>query len=170
VIRVVVDDLAAMSADAIVRPATIRLAAATPAAERVGQAGGPAFAEAIVLRRDLAVGAAVVTAGGALPAEFVIHAVVAAADGAVTRLGLSRAWLSALERAQEWQFAHVAAPPIARVSPELPLDDLADEMLLVLAGHRAAGGFPHALSFVVATEDEHGVFRAAIRRHHLESP
>ena len=164
-IRVVADDLASVRADAIVRPANVRLAAATPPAAQLDRAGGPAFAGAMTLKKDLPPGAAVVTAGGDLPAEFVIHTVVASEAGDVTHTAVARAWLSALERAQEWRFEHVAAPPVAPASAELTLADLADTMMAILHGHRTAGGFPASLSFVVASEDERAVFAAALHRY-----
>ena len=68
-IRVVVDDLAFLGADAVVRPATTRLAPTTPAVRRLESVAGPGFADSLRLQKELAVGAAVVTAGGGgLPA------------------------------------------------------------------------------------------------------
>jgi O-acetyl-ADP-ribose deacetylase (regulator of RNase III) len=163
VIRVVVDDLASVSADAIVRPATIRLAPLTAAAERVDRAGGAAFQAAVELRDDLAVGAAVVTAGGGLAAEFVIHAVVASAPADVTAKGLRRAWLSVLERAREWQFAHLATPPLHPGSATLPLGEVAGAMAEVLREVAGSGDFPSSISFVVDSEEDRAVFKAALR-------
>lgn len=162
-IRVVVDDLAALSADAIVRPATIRLAPATPIAEHLDRAGGPAFARALALRADLAIGAAVVTAGGALPAEFVIHAVIADGAGTVTPAGLARAWLSVLERAREWQFAHIATPPLHPGSADLRVADVAEGMISVLRTREDPGDFPTSVSLVVDSDDHRAVFTAALR-------
>ena len=160
-IRVVVDDLASATADAIVRPATIRLAPTTPAAQRVDRAGGAGFQEALALRDDLAVGAAVVTAGGALAAEFVIHAVVTTEPALVTAKGLRRAWRSVLERAREWQFAHIATPPLHPGSPDLRIAEVAGAMVEVL---REVGeiGFPSSISFVVDSEEDRAVFTAAL--------
>src|ERR1043166_10120587 len=76
-IRVVVDDLASFAADAPVRPATTRLDPPAAALRRLEIVGGQEFQTRIRLSRELAVGAAVVTAaGGDLPAEVVIHAVI----------------------------------------------------------------------------------------------
>ncbi len=162
-IRVVVGDLAAVSADAIVRPVTTRLTAVTPAGERLDQAGGPAFRRALELRTDLAVGAAVVTPGGELPAEFVIHAVVGDIPASVLPLHLARAWRSVLERAKEWQFGHIAAPPMHVGSDALRLADVAVAMAGALRAHAAANDFPTAVSFIVESEDERAVFSAALR-------
>jgi len=163
VIDVVVDDLASVTADAIVRPTTTRLTPTTPAGERLARAGGPAFAAASVARTELAVGAAVVTAGGALPVEFVIHAIVASETVPVTATSLGRAWLSALERAKEWQFARVAVPPLHTGSAEFRLAAVAETMLGVLRAHQATGGHPTSISFVVESEEERAVFSAAVQ-------
>lgn len=162
-IEVVVDDLATVTVDAIVRPTTTRLIPTTSVGERVASAGGPAFAAASVARDELAVGAAVVTAGGALPVEFVIHAIVGIDAAQVTATTLGRAWLSALERAKEWQFARIAVPPLHPGSPELRLAAVAETMLAVLHAHRATGGHQTSVSFVVESEEERAVFTAALQ-------
>src|SRR2546426_7542194 len=75
VIRVVVDDLAGLASDAIVRPATTRLDPTTPVVRRLEQVGGKEFVGRLRLHKDLAVGSAVVTGGGGdLPPGFVVHA------------------------------------------------------------------------------------------------
>lgn len=169
-IRVVVGDLAAVSADAIVRPVTTRLTAVTPAGERLDHAGGPAFQRALELRTELAVGAAVVTPAGDLPAEFVIHAVVGDAPAPVMPHHLARAWRSVLERAKEWQFAHIAAPPMHAGSDELRLADVAVAMAGELRAHAAASDFPAAVSFVVESENERAVFTAVLRLGEVSRP
>jgi len=78
VIRVVVDDLAAVVADAVVRPTNGNLEAITPALRRLELAAGPRFRDLCRVQHELAVGAAVVTPGGDLPAELVVHAVIMA--------------------------------------------------------------------------------------------
>jgi len=65
VIRVVVDDLAFLTADAVVRPATTRLASTTPAVRRLETVAGPGFADRLRLQKELAVGAAVSRPAGA---------------------------------------------------------------------------------------------------------
>ena len=163
-IRVVVGDLAATSADAIVRPATIRLTAATPVAERLERAAGPRFRQEITLRRELAPGAAVVTGAGDLPAEFVVHAVLGAAAGITSPAALTRAWLSVLERAKEWQLDHLAVPPLHPGSAEMSLLAVVDAMVTVLRTHRESASFPGSISFVVESEEDRAVFTAALRQ------
>src|SRR5438093_452696 len=99
--------------------------------------GGAEFHSRLLLPRELAVGAAVVTAaGGDLPAEFVIHAVIRSETEPVTRGSVARAWLSALHQAQEWEFAHVSVPPLGTGAGNLTLEDSAEIMATVLHAHK----------------------------------
>jgi hypothetical protein len=76
VIQVVVDDIAFVHADAVIRPATATLEPTASALRHLELVGGPAFASLLRVQQPLAVGAAVVTGSGELSAEFVIHAVI----------------------------------------------------------------------------------------------
>ena len=147
-IRVVVDDLAFLGADAVVRPATTRLAPTTPAVRRLESVAGPGFADSLRLQKELAVGAAVVTAGGGgLPAEFVIHAVIQSETEPVTRDGVARAWRSTLQQAQEWEFSSVTVPPLP-----------------ILEAHLGSAAFPASVSIVVETTADRDTFEAVLRR------
>ena len=160
-IRVVVADLARCPADAVVRPTCSRYDALTPTLDA-------AVRTSLRVTEGLALGAAVVTAGGAgLAAEFVIHAVIRQDPGAAPTAELvARAWRAALQQAAGWQFAHVAAPPIGADggTGALPLADAADILVTVLGHHRARSDFPAEVSFVVDTADDRDLFEAAVRR------
>ena len=164
-IRVVVDDLAFLATDAIVRPATARLDSTTPAVRRLERAGGVEFLDRLKLQKDLAVGAAVVTgSGGDIPAEFVIHAVIQSSTEPVTAHGVARAWLSALERAHEWQFARLTTPPLGIGAGNLTLEDAAAIMVGVLKAQLGNTAFPSDVAIVVETPEERAAFEAALRR------
>jgi O-acetyl-ADP-ribose deacetylase (regulator of RNase III) len=162
--RVVVDDLASLESDAIVRPVTARLDSTTPAVRRLERVGGPAFLDRLRLQKDLPVGAAVVTgAGGDLAAEFVIHAVIQSDTEPVTRETVARAWQSALEQAHEWEFARITAPLIGIGAGNLATEDAASIMVSVLkaqVGHSAA---PADVCVVVETPQEREALEAAAR-------
>ena len=164
-IRVVVDDLAFRSADAIVRPATTRLDPTTPAVRRLETVGGPEFSSHLRLQKELPVGAAVVTAGGGdLPAEFVIHAVIRSDTEPITRDGVARAWRSALQQVQEWEFGAVTVPPIGTGAGNLSVEDAAEIMVPILKVHLGSAAFPSEVSFVVETAAERDAFEAVLRR------
>jgi O-acetyl-ADP-ribose deacetylase (regulator of RNase III) len=165
VIRVVVDDLAFLASDAIVRPATDRLDPTTPAVRRLETVGGTEFVSRLRVQKELAVGAAVVTAGGGgLPAEFVIHAVIQSDTEPVTRGGVARAWQSVLEQAQAWEFASLTVPPIGIGAGNLSVEDAAAIMVQVLKAHLGSASFPANVSFVVETPADREAFEAALRR------
>jgi O-acetyl-ADP-ribose deacetylase (regulator of RNase III) len=165
VIRVVVDDLAFLASDAIVRPATDRLDPTTPAVRRLETVGGTEFVSRLRLQKELAVGAAVVTAGGGgLPAEFVIHAVIQSDTEPVTRGGVARAWQSVLEQAQAWEFTSLTVPPIGIGAGNLSVEDAAAIMVQVLKAHLGSATFPANVSFVVETPADRDAFEAALRR------
>ena len=164
-IRVVVDDLGFLPSDAIVRPATTRLDPTTPAARRLEKVGGAEFLKRLRVQADLAVGAAVVTGGGGdLPAEFVIHAVIQSDTEPVSRTSVARAWLSALQRAQEWEFGRLTVPPIGTGAGNLPVEDVAEIMVTVLKSHLGNAAFPSAVSIVVDTAEDREAFELALRR------
>jgi O-acetyl-ADP-ribose deacetylase len=164
VIRVVVDDLAFLPSDAIVRPATSRLDATTPAVRRLEAVGGAEFADRLHVHKELGIGSAVVTGGGGLPAEFVIHAVIRSKTEPVSPSGVRQAWASVLRRAVEWEFPRITTPPLGIGAGNLSVEDAAEIMVGVLRVHLAQASFPAEVSFVVETEEEREVFEAILKR------
>lgn len=162
-IRVVVDDLAFVVADAVVRPATAMLEPTTPGLRRLDQVGGTAFTEQLRTERELAVGSAVVTAGGALTAELVIHAIIRSVTEPVTRDTVRRALTAALHRAADWHLAHIALPPLGTGAGGLSLEEAAEVMSAVLAAVPGPDGFPREATIVVEHEDERLMVQAFLR-------
>lgn len=164
-IRVVVDDLAFLACDAIVRPATTRLDPTTPEVRRLEQVGGTEFVSRLQVHQDLAVGSAVVTGGGGdLPAAFVIHAVIKSDTEPVSHGSVARAWLSALQQAQEWEFTHVTVPPLGTGAGNLPLEDAAEIMVTVLQSHAGRAAYPASVSIVVESDEAREAVEAVVRR------
>lgn len=162
--RVVVDDLAFLPADAIVRPATTDLAPTTPALRRLEQMGGAEFIRHTRSSIELAVGAAVVTAaGGDLPAEFVIHAIILGREEAVSPTGVRRAWHAALAQAREWGFGRLSVPPIGIGAGNLTLETAAEILVSVFLEEATTSALPE-VTVVVETEEEREVFAGVLRR------
>lgn len=161
-IRVVVDDLAFVEADAVVRPATTFLEPTTRALRRLEQVGGETFWAQLRVERELAVGSAVVTGAGDLTAEFVIHAIIRSATEPVSRESVRRALTAAFQRADDWQLAHVAVPVVGTGAGNLSLEDAARAMAGALAGLPGPAGFPQAVTVVVETDEERRVFEALL--------
>ncbi len=163
-IRVVVDDLAFVSADAVIRPTTSALEPTSPALKRLEQVGGPTFWGQLRVHEQLSVGSAVVTGAGDLTADFVIHAVISSADEPVTDQGVRRALLSALQRAGDWQIDRLAVPPIGIGAGNLSLEEAARVMVEVLGQTMATATYPHEVCIVVDREEDRAVFDAYLRK------
>jgi O-acetyl-ADP-ribose deacetylase (regulator of RNase III) len=162
VITVVVDDLAALPVDAVLRPAGASLEPAAAAATRLDQAGGEPFADQRRVSSPLEAGAAVVTGGGNLVAPFVIHAVIRDSSAPVARAKIRRALVSAWQQAGGWGLARIAAPPVGVEGGGLTLEDAV--ALLVETFPREPDGPPAELCIVVQRQEEREAVEAILRR------
>jgi O-acetyl-ADP-ribose deacetylase (regulator of RNase III) len=160
-IRVVVDDLAFVEADAVLRPADAALQALTPAMRRLDEQGGARFAALRRVGMPLDAGAAVVTGGGDLTAPFVLHLVLQDPSTPSSRDTIRRALTSAWQQAAEWQLASVAAPPIGAGPGQLALEEAV--ALLAETFPRGADLLPSTLTIVVEREHERESAEAALR-------
>ena len=93
----VVDDLASIEADAVVRPATDTLDPTSAALRQLERIGGSRFQQQLQTQAPLVVGAATVTGAGDLPAGFVIHAIIRSESEPVFRSGVKRALVNVLQ-------------------------------------------------------------------------
>jgi O-acetyl-ADP-ribose deacetylase (regulator of RNase III) len=167
VIHVVVDDIAFVTADAVVRPATTSLEPTTAALRHLEQVGGPSFWKQIQVNQDLAVGAAVVTGGGDLPAPFVIHAIIRSTTEPVTAATVRRSLISSLQRAVDWQLSSLALPLVGTGAGALPFEEAAEIICDVLGTHLAQAAFPSDVRIVVERPEEQAFVTAKLRRRGL---
>ncbi len=163
-IRVVVDDIAFVPADAVIRPTTTTLEPTSASLRRLEQVGGPAFWKQLSLQSELAVGSAVVTAAGDLSADFVVHAVISSADLPVTIQQVRQAMISALQRVGDWQLARVAIPPVGTGAGNLQLEDAAQVMVEVISESMTAATCPREVLIVVDSEEDRAVFDLHLKR------
>ena len=166
-IRVVVDDLASVAADAVVRPTNGKLEAITPALRRLELAAGPRFRDVCRVQRELGVGAAVVTAGGDLPAELVVHAVIMTSLEPVSKAGVRRAVAAALRQSEQWSIGTLALPPLGTGAGQLSVEDAADAVLPALEEHLRNAQHPANVFIVVETDLEREVFETRLARGSL---
>lgn len=163
-IRIVVDDIAFVQADAVVRPTTTTLDPLSPSLRRLEQVGGKAFLDQLVLHGELAVGSAVVTSAGDLAADFVVHAVITSAAEPVTPGRVRQALISALQRAGDWQLERIAVPPIGTGAGNLELEDAARIMIDIIGQAMATAPFPQEVSIVVDREEDRAIFEGFLKR------
>ena len=159
-IHLVPGDLASVTADAVVRPATTRLEPMTPALRRLDEAAGPKFLEQCRLQRELPAGAAVVTGAGDLRAEFVVHLVLGSGPDTVTTDSLRRAIDAALWQCTQWQIAILAfpVPSAGNLTPATAVGVVLD----ALRAHMRNADHPATVLIVTANDTEHDLVSARI--------
>lgn len=163
-IRVVVDDLAFVAADAVLRPADELLNPVTPTAARLDQLAGEKFAQQRRVSAAFEPGAAVVTGAGDLTAPFVIHLVIRDDRTPVRPDIVRRALVSAWQRARDWQLATVAAPLVGMGAGQLGLEEAAT-LLAETFTAADAGEARGELCIVVEREGDREIVEAIARRH-----
>jgi len=160
-IRVVVDDLAFLQVDAVLRPSDASLEPVTASGVRLDRQAGAGFAAQRRVGAPLEAGAAVVTGAGELAAPLVVHVVIQDPDSSAGRETVRRALVSAWQRATEWQLESLAAPPIGAGAGLLAVEDAA---LLMAETFPRDRDFPRELAIVVEREDDRVTVEAALRR------
>ena len=148
-ILAVVGDLASVAADAVVRPADTTLAP-VGAALRLDEAAGPSFVRQLRISHELGPGAAVVTGGGELPAEFVVHAVIGESPDTLRRSIEATLWQCA-----QWHIGTLALPGL--MAPE--------EMAAILAalnGPMRNPDYPATILIVTATDADRDRYQARL--------
>lgn len=162
-IQVVVDDLAFVQVDAVLRPSDDGLAPLTPAMSRLDRLAGDRFAAQMRATTRLEAGAAVVTGGGDLAAPYVLHVVLRDERSQVGRDVVRRALLSAWQRAGDWALDVVAAPLVGAGAGQLTVEEAAT-LLAETFPRPGDAVHPSALRIVVERDDERETVEAIVRR------
>ena len=161
-IRVVVGELSAQTADAVVRPVRSDLAPVTPASRHLEQRAGEKLGAHLAKAGPLPLGGAVITPSGELPASFVIHVVVMSEDEPQTAFSVQRALRNGLRRAVDLGLDSLALPAlglgVGTTEPEVSARTLVE----ILFNHLDEGSAPLDLTIVAASEFEAELFRRLI--------
>lgn len=151
-IRIVVDDLAFAAVDAVLRPADEHLEPVSPESVQLDRVAGAGFAALRRMQDPLDIGAAVVTGGGDLPAQFVLHLVIRTEERPTTADAVRRALGSAWQRAADWGLARLASPLVGAGPGQLDPEDAA-RMLADTWRTSAAAGLPGASLTLIVQRD-----------------
>lgn len=163
-IQVVVDDLAFLAVDAIIRPANEHLDPVTPAMSRLDVHAGERFANQRRVQIPLDIGAAVVTGAGDLAAKFVVHAVIQSQLASTSRESIRRALLSAWQRASDWELGAIATPLVGTGAGQLSLEEAATLLTDTLREHRTHAEYPSQVQIVLEHEAERSAVEAVVAR------
>jgi O-acetyl-ADP-ribose deacetylase (regulator of RNase III) len=162
VIEVVVDDLAFVTADAVVRPADEVLEPVSPEVSRLDRQAGERFAALRRVTSPLDAGAAVVTGGGDLTAPFVLHVVIRDSTHRTDRDVVRRALVSAWQRAHDWGLGSIATPLVGAGAGQLSLEDAAGLLAETFEAH--PGSVPGELRIVLEREGDRALVEAIVQR------
>lgn len=157
-IRVVVGDLVAQVADALVRPIRSDLAPVSAASRDIGLAAGEELEERLARLGTLPVGGAVLTPSGRLPASFLIHVVVMSEEEPQSSLSVQRALRNGLRRATDWGLASLALPPLGLTVGTIEPEASARALVEILFNHLDEGAAPLDFTIVVASDFEASLF------------
>jgi O-acetyl-ADP-ribose deacetylase (regulator of RNase III) len=163
VIQVLLDDLAFLKVDAVLRPADSALAPLTPAMSRLDRLAGERFAGQMRLTTELEAGAVVVTGAGDLAAPYVLHVVLRDERSHVGRDIVRRALQSAWRRAGDWALDSLATPLVGAGAGQLTVEEAAT-LLAETFPRPGAAAHPTDLRIVVEREDERETVEAILRR------
>lgn len=161
-IRVVQGDLAAIQADALLRPVGEGLQAVSPSGRELERLVGEAVLDKLAQTGPLPQGAAVLTPAGPLAADFLIHVVVHTREEPTSEAGVRKALLNGLRRAAEWELADLALPPLGTGPGHLDSDASARVMVEVLRDHMDGERCPRNVTIVVSGAYELETFTRAV--------
>jgi O-acetyl-ADP-ribose deacetylase (regulator of RNase III) len=164
-LELVEGDIALLDADAVVNPANSALRLGGGVAGAIRRRGGPAIQEECDRIGGCPEGGAVVTAGGHLPARFVIHA-VGPVWGRQNPAGsdrlLASACREALARASEKGLLSIALPSISTGIFGFPVDRAARILLGEAVRHLESGIPPRRVIFCLFGEETLERYREAL--------
>ncbi len=156
--------MARIGAGAVMRSVGADLEACTPVGQRLGdQAGGDVLSRLRAFE-DLPVGGAVVTPGGGLGSDLLIHVVIRSSEEPVSDRRLSSAFQNGLRRAAEWEIEVLAVPPLGVGAGNLDAETSARIMCSVAKKHSLSHSFPQEVVILAGNDYEEEVFAREARR------
>lgn len=139
-------DITTLEVDAIANAANTHLLHGGGVAGAIARAAGPGLERESRERAPIALGDAVATTGGALPARWVIHAATMEPGGPTSEEAIAGATAATLRVAEELGCRSVALPAFGTGVGGFTIDHAANAMMREIRRHLAAGS---ALGLVV---------------------
>jgi O-acetyl-ADP-ribose deacetylase len=154
-------DVTRLDVDAIANAANTQLKHGGGVAGAISRAGGPSVQRESTEKAPIALGEAVETTAGDMPARYVIHAATMELGGPTSAQIIAQATRSTLAKADELGCRSLALVAFGTGVGGFPLDEAARLMVDAARGHQ-----PRALErvvFAVHGEDAERAFRDAVQ-------
>jgi O-acetyl-ADP-ribose deacetylase (regulator of RNase III) len=152
-------DVTALEVDAIANAANTQLRHGGGVAGAISRAGGPSVQRESQEQAPIALGEAVETTAGDMPARWVIHAATMELGGPTSAEIIERATRSTLAKAEELGCRSLALVAFGTGVGGFPIDEAARLMVGVARGHE---GRLERIVFAVHGDEAERVFREAL--------
>jgi O-acetyl-ADP-ribose deacetylase (regulator of RNase III) len=153
-------DVTTLDVDAIANAANTDLLHGGGVAAAISRAGGPAVQRESDARSPIALGQAVETGAGDMPARWVIHAATMQLGGPTSAQVIAQATTSTLEKAEELGARSLALVAFGTGVGGYPLEEAAELMLGAVREHEARS--LERVVFAVHGDAAEQAFRAAL--------
>lgn len=163
-LQLIEGDITELDTEAIVNPANEQLQLGAGVAGAIREKGGASIQEECDRIGSAAVGTAVLTGGGNLPAKFVIHAVGPKFGEGEDDRKLQSAVRASLAVADRHGLKSIALPAISTGSFGFPLDRCARILLTEVYRYLQGGTKLERVVVVLHTDEDFEVFKRELRR------
>jgi O-acetyl-ADP-ribose deacetylase len=161
-VEVLDTDITTLEVDAIANAANTRLLHGGGVAGAIVRAGGHAIQEESDRKAPVALGDAVATGAGSLPARWVIHAATMELGGPTSADVIRRATAATLWKAEELNARSLALVAFGTGVGGFPLDEAAEIEVEEVRRHLEAGSRLERIVFAVRGEAARGAFERAM--------
>jgi O-acetyl-ADP-ribose deacetylase (regulator of RNase III) len=161
-IEVLEVDVTTLEVDAIANAANTELRHGGGVAGAIARAAGPALARESAARAPIALGDAVETTAGALPARWVIHAATLELGGPTSADVIRRATAATLWKADELRARSLALVAFGTGVGGFPIAEAAEIEVDEVRRHLASGSRLQRVVFAVRGEAARRAFEAAL--------
>lgn len=162
-IEVVQRDIAQVAADAIVNAANDQLWMGAGVAGAIKRGGGEEIEREAMAKGPIAVGDAVASGAGRLPAKWVIHAAAMGQDLRTDADKIRRATVSALRVADEVGARSIVFPALGTGVGGFSTDECARIMIGAVRDHLAGGSSIERVVFALRGDEAYRAFEERVR-------
>jgi len=169
-IQIVCGDITDEAVDAIVNAANTDLWLGAGVAGAIKRRGGPSIQEECNQLSPIALGGAVLTNAGNLPAKHIIHAAVMRLGAAPTAESLRAATLNSLQLAAEYKFEVIGFPALGTGVGGFGMEACAGIMIGCVEDFLAKHQHPQKVRFILFDKESSEVFNIIFNKHKKGEP